>query len=100
MYLMQVLHDTQAFQRKCRPEEIIKPESFPARFDAEWPVVEEHGRPRSQWMLRSVEETGGNSARPVRLYSSSCPFVFRDEDAPFLQVQTGSGQVKQQTAKL
>lgn len=34
--------------------------------------------------------TGGNSARPVFLDSSQCPFVFEDRNAPFLQIQGDS----------
>lgn len=48
---------------------------------------------------KGTELTGGSSARPVPTDPSLCPFAFRDENAPFLQVQAGGGQLKQLTAE-
>lgn len=49
---------------------------------------------------KGSELTGGNSARPVHTDPSPCLFVFRDENAPFLQVQAGGGQLQQLPAEL
>lgn len=57
MYLIEVLQDTQAFKRKQRPEEMIKPTSFHARFGEERTVAEECGRARVCGQCRKLEET-------------------------------------------